>query len=156
MVQTALTLRSPEKWGISQFLFQQKVKGRGVAPTYKSESVSCSVVSDSLRPHGLLPARLLWPWDSSGKNTGVGCHSLLQGVFWAEGSNPGLLYWRQILYSLRHRGAPLTKRWELGFVTSEKQKGKNTTTLMRKVPKRTKSFLKLCLSVWHPLPNIFC
>ena len=37
----------------------------------------CSVVSDSLRPHGLSPARLLYPWDFPGKNTGVGCHFLL-------------------------------------------------------------------------------
>ena len=34
---------------------------------------------DSLRPHGLQPARLLGPWESPGKNTGVGSHSLLQG-----------------------------------------------------------------------------
>ena len=40
-------------------------------------SVSHSVVSDSLWPHGLQPARLLCPWDSSGKNTGVGHHFLL-------------------------------------------------------------------------------
>ena len=37
-----------------------------------------SVVSDSVRPHGLQPTRLLCPWDSPGKNTGVGCHFLLQ------------------------------------------------------------------------------
>ena len=37
------------------------------------------VVSDSVRPYGLWPARLLWPWDSPGKNSGVGCHALLQG-----------------------------------------------------------------------------
>ena len=37
-----------------------------------------SVMSNSLRPHGLQPARLLCPWDSAGKNTGVGCHALLQ------------------------------------------------------------------------------
>ena len=37
--------------------------------------------SDSLQPHGLQPSRLLHPWDSSGKNTGVGCHALLQGIF---------------------------------------------------------------------------
>ena len=36
------------------------------------------VVSDSLRPRGLQPTRLLHPWDSPGKNTGVGCHFLLQ------------------------------------------------------------------------------
>ena len=37
------------------------------------------------------------PWDSPGKNTGVGCHSLLQGVFLTQGSNLGLLHCRQIL-----------------------------------------------------------
>ena len=41
----------------------------------------CSVVSDSLQPHGLWPTRLLWPWASPGKNTEVGCHFLLQGIF---------------------------------------------------------------------------
>ena len=48
-----------------------------------------SVVSDSLWPHGLQPARLLCPWDSSGKNTGVGCHVLLQWVFSDPGIEPG-------------------------------------------------------------------
>ena len=40
--------------------------------------LSCSVVSDSVRPHGLQPTRLLRPWDSPGKSTGVGCHCLLR------------------------------------------------------------------------------
>ena len=53
-----------------------------------------SVVSNSLQPHGLQPARLLCPWDSPGKNTGVGCHSLLQGFFPTQGSNPHLLHWQ--------------------------------------------------------------
>ena len=39
--------------------------------------VTHSVVPDSLRPHGLQPTRLLCPWDSPGKGTGVGCHFLL-------------------------------------------------------------------------------
>ena len=38
--------------------------------------------------HGLLPARLLCPWDFPGKNTGVGCQALLQGIFLTQGSNP--------------------------------------------------------------------
>ena len=50
-------------------------------PCPESECVSCSVVSASLWPHGLLPASLLCPWDSPGKNTGVGSHFLLQGIF---------------------------------------------------------------------------
>ena len=45
---------------------------------------SDSVVSDSLQPHGA--TRLLCPWNSPGKNIGVGCHSLLQGIFLIQGS----------------------------------------------------------------------
>ena len=47
-------------------------------PTVYSVSVSRSVVADSLRPHGLQPTRFHCPWNSPGKNTGVGCHFLLQ------------------------------------------------------------------------------
>ena len=47
------------------------------------------------------------PWDSPGKNTGVGCHFLLQGIFPTQGSNPDLLHCRQILYHLSHQGSPL-------------------------------------------------
>ena len=59
------------------------------------------VVSDSLQHHGLQPARIFCPWDSPGKNTGVGCHVLLQRIFPTQGSNlcpQQLLYCRQILY----------------------------------------------------------
>ena len=52
----------------------------------------CSVASYSLRPCGLQPARLLCPWDFPGKNTGVGCHFLLQGIFPAQGSIPHSLH----------------------------------------------------------------
>ena len=48
-----------------------------------SESVRCSVLSDSLQPHGLESARLLCPWDSPGMIPGVDCHLLLQGI-WIE------------------------------------------------------------------------
>ena len=46
-----------------------------------------SVVSDSVWPYGLQTPRLLCPWDSPGKNTGVGCHFLLQGIVPSQGSN---------------------------------------------------------------------
>ena len=46
----------------------------------RRESVSRSVVSDSLQTHELQPTRLLCPWNSPGENTGVGNHSLLQGI----------------------------------------------------------------------------
>ena len=56
---------------------------------------SRSVVSDSVRPHELMkPARLLHPWDSPGKNAGVCCHFLLQGIFLTQESNPCLLHCR--------------------------------------------------------------
>ena len=48
-------------------------------------------LSDSFRFHGLLPARLLCPWDSPGKNTGVGCQARLQGIFSTQGLNFHLL-----------------------------------------------------------------
>ena len=50
------------------------------------------VVPDSLQPYGLWPARFLCPWDSPGKNTRVGCHALLQGIFPIQGLNPRLLH----------------------------------------------------------------
>ena len=61
-------------------------------------------MSNSLGPHGLWPARLLCPWDFPGRNAGVGCPSLLQGIFQTQGSNLGLLHYRQILYHLSHLG----------------------------------------------------
>ena len=45
--------------------------------------------------------------DSPGKNTGVGCLSLLQGIFPTQGLNPGLQHCRQILYCLSHQGSPV-------------------------------------------------
>ena len=71
-----------------------------------SESASLLVVSDSLWPHWLQFTRLLCPWSSPGKNTGVGRHSLLQGIFLIQGSNLCLLHCRQILYHLSHQGSP--------------------------------------------------
>ena len=68
----------------------------------QSESESHSVMSGSLPPHGLYS-----PWNSRGQNTGVGCHALLQGIFPTQGSNPGLLPCRRILYQLTHKGITL-------------------------------------------------
>jgi len=49
--------------------------------------------------------------DSPGKNTGVGCHALLQRIFPTQGSNPGLPHCRQILYQLSYQGSPSMKQW---------------------------------------------
>ena len=65
-----------------------------------------SVVSDSLRPHGLQPTKLLCPWDFPGNSTGVDCHFLLQGIFPTQGSKPGLLHCRLTRYCLSHQGGP--------------------------------------------------
>ena len=46
--------------------------------------------------------------DSPGKNTGMGCHDFLQGIFPIQGSNPGLPHCRQILYHLSHQSSPYT------------------------------------------------
>ena len=62
-----------------------------------------SAMSDSLRSHGLQPARLLCPWDFPGRDTGVVCHFLLQGIFPTQGLNLGLLHSRQIFYHLSHQ-----------------------------------------------------
>ena len=74
-----------------------------------SESVSYSVMSDSLWPHGLQPTRFSCPWNSPGKNTGVGLPFPSPGIFLTQGSNPGLLHCRQILYHLSHLSVTITK-----------------------------------------------
>ena len=69
-------------------------------------------MSNSLQPHGLQPTRLLCPRNFPGKNAGVGCHVLLQGIFPIQGSNLSLLsllYWQADSLPLSHQGRPLHK-----------------------------------------------
>ena len=68
---------------------------------------------NSLQPH-----ELSCSWNSPGKNTGVCSHSLLQGIFPTQGSNPGLLYCRQTLYGLSYVGSPMN---DLNLITSKHQ-----------------------------------
>ena len=70
------------------------------------ESESCSVVSNTLRPHELYS-----PWNSPGQNTGVGSLSFLQGIFPTQRLSPGLLHCRWILYQLSHQGSPRILEW---------------------------------------------
>ena len=72
----------------------------------QSESESHSVLSNSLQPPGLY----FW-CNSPDQNTGVGSLSLLQGIFPAQGLNPGLLHCRRILYQLSHKGSPRILDW---------------------------------------------
>ena len=63
---------------------------------------SCPILCDSsLRLHGVYH-----PWNSPGQNVGVGSLSLLQGIFPTQGSKPGLLHCRWVLYLLSHQGSP--------------------------------------------------
>ena len=79
--------------------------------------------SDSLQPHGWYPTlcslMVCTPpasyvrGDILGKNTGVGCHALLQGIFPSQGSNPGSLHCRLIPYRLSHQGRPSPSQTDL-------------------------------------------
>ena len=76
---------------------------------FHGESESRSAASDSLRPLGLYGS-----WNAPGQNTGVGSLSLLQRIFPTQGSNPGLLHCRLILYQLSHKrslGIPEWAAW---------------------------------------------
>ena len=74
----------------------------------------------SLQPCGPQPASLLCPWDSPGKNTGVGCHALFHGIFPIQGSNPSLLrllHWQEGSLPLVPPGKPqaLDIHWQFSF-----------------------------------------
>ena len=74
-------------------------------------------MSDSVQPYRQQPTWLLHSWDSPGKNTGVGCHFLLQGIFPIQGLNPGLPHCRQMLYGLSHQESPLRSfRYDLNQI----------------------------------------
>ena len=68
-------------------------------------NVSCSAVfySEAL---WTIAHQLLCPWDSPGKNFGVGCHALLQGIFPTQGSHPCLLHWQEGSLSSDSLGKP--------------------------------------------------
>ena len=86
------------------------------------ECKSHSVVSNSLWPRGLYS-----PWNSSGQNTVVGCHSLLQGIFPTQGSNPGLPHRRWILYQLSHKESPRILEWVAYPFSRESSQTRNRT-----------------------------
>ena len=86
------------------------------------ERESHSVVSNSLRPHGLYS-----PWNSLGQNTGVGSLSLFQGIFPTQGLNPGLSHCRRILYQLSHKGSPTILEWVAYLISSGSSRPRNWT-----------------------------
>ena len=103
-------------WTFKPFcLLRKRNQGWGWCSTIQSqllsyvrifwETVSCSVVFDSLQPHRLQPTRLLCPRDFSGKNTGVGCHFLLQSfyIYWIK-NNLFFLYFLLVVLLSLHAG----------------------------------------------------
>ena len=113
----------------------------------KSESESCSVVSDSLWPRGL-----------PGQNTAVGSLSLLQGIIPTQGSNLGLPHCRQILYQLTHEGSPRILEWVAYPFSRRSSRPRNQTGVfciaggfftnwaMREEPFKDESYL----TFWDP------
>ena len=91
------------------FLFQPHWLRALMEPRWQPVSRGPVCVSDSVRPPGLWPARLLCLWDSPGKNTGVRSHSLLQGSFPIPGWNLDLPHCVQICY-LSHQGSLWCRR----------------------------------------------
>ena len=101
-------LRAEEhKWENQKVRSDCKVQPLLCAPhtrvSTESESINRSVLSDPLLPYS--------PWNSPEQNTGVGSLYFLQGIFPTQGSIPGLLHCRQILYQLSHKGTPRILEW---------------------------------------------
>ena len=67
---------------------------------------TCSVVSNSLATPWTVACQVLCPWNSPGKNTGVGCHFLLQEIFLTQGLNLHLLHWQADSLSTEPPGKP--------------------------------------------------
>ena len=96
-------------WGVSSYKIHVK---NNVAWHIVSDKCCCLVAKlcPTLQPDGLQPDRLLSPQDFPGKNTELGCHFLLHGVFLTQGSNPHLLYQQADSLPRSHRGSPGTRQ----------------------------------------------
>ena len=95
-------------WGFSWFQIEIAL----LFKAFRACAVLCFVAQLSLtlcNPMDYSPPGSFVHGDSSGKNTGVGCHALLQGIFTTQGPKPGLPHRRQILYSLSHQGSPFSR-----------------------------------------------
>ena len=87
-------------------------------------SICCisSVVSNSFQPHGLHS-----PWNSPGQNAGVDNHSILQGIFPTQGSNPGLRHCRRVRFQLSHKGSLRILEWVAYPFSSRSSRPRNLT-----------------------------
>ena len=105
---------------------------------------SCPTLCD---PLDCIPPGSSVHGDSPGKNTGVGCYALLHGIFPTQGSNPGLLHGRQILY--RHQGSPT-----IGCGTTKptpSSRRKQQATWYRRTEERENSFFFRWRKKWNIL-----
>ena len=99
---------------VIHFIVQQKLTQH--CKTIIFQQKINSLVMNCVCAESFSGVQLFAPWtvthhaplsrDSPGKNTGVGCHALLQGIFPTQGSNPHLLHCRCILYCMSHQGSP--------------------------------------------------
>ena len=110
--------RTPQSsWGIREKKKEMDYKFLEIAKfiwnKLSSESQSCLTLCD--------------PWNSPGQNTGVSSHSLLQGIFPTQRSNPGLPHCRQILYQLGHKGSPRILEWVACPFSSGSSRPRNRT-----------------------------
>ena len=112
-----LTWRTAASW--------RKEGNTGLVHSECACNESHSVESNSLWPY----ARLLCPWNSPGKNTGVGCHALLQEIFPTQILNLGLPHCWQILYQLNHQGSPRRMEWVAYPFSSRSSPPRNWTRI---------------------------
>ena len=102
----------PAVWfyGTSTIMHSHFTDGAIVAVSHLPEVCCCCSITKSgltlCNPMDCSAPGLLCPWDSPGKNTGVGCHALLQGIFPTQGSNPRLLHWQVDSLPLSHQWSP--------------------------------------------------
>ena len=119
----------------------------------------CSVMSDSLQPHGLQLAWILCLWNSPGKNAGVGCHFFLQGIFLTQQLNPHLLCWQANSLPLHHLGSPPTKNSIYIFVYMYilgKEEGKMVILQsLKNCRNRIPESLRFMFSVYQTLLHCF-
>ena len=117
-------------------------------------------MSDSVQPYGLQTSRILCPWGSPGKNTGVGCQALLQGIFPTQGSNScllGLLHWQEGFFttSATCEGDSKFHPWGALWHTLNHQKV-STLLTRRNMQKRKQYFtdyhrIPFCLWTWKAI-----
>ena len=129
--QNSKEITGEKEWGMKKCC---SLGAFQVNNTMKSSVCVCVCVCVSLSRVCLFvtPARLLCPWNSPGKNTGVDCHSLPQRIFPTQGLNPCLLHHRQILYHLSYREVLKAVLW---VFNRHKDQGLRVKNIFKKCPR---------------------